>query len=72
MSLQKRLAQRRAEKLYKEGGWGPQLTFPAERADGKPLVFQFRVPDGVELIEVQRLAGAAVDPPALVQRAAAL
>jgi hypothetical protein len=69
-ALQRQLMKRRADRMYKEGGWGPQLSFPVERKQGKPLVFQIRIPDSVELIDVPRLAGAARGAPATVGRAA--
>jgi hypothetical protein len=69
MNLQTQLAKRRAEKLYREGGWGPQLTFPVKRAAGKPLVFQCRLPNGLALIEVQKLAAAARGAPTAVGKA---
>lgn len=40
---------RRANKMYEDGGWGPQLTFSAPRADADPLFVQLRVPKAVEL-----------------------
>jgi hypothetical protein len=45
------LAKRRANRLYKEGGWGRQLTFSARRGDGTQLYIQLRLPDPVDLTE---------------------
>jgi len=45
------LAKRRANRIYREGGWGPQLTHTVSRAGGKPLYVQLRVPDTMELVE---------------------
>jgi hypothetical protein len=59
------------EQVYRQHGWGPQLTFPVVRAgDRPPLVFQLRLPDGVRLIDVRKLAAAARGAPAIVGRAA--
>jgi hypothetical protein len=38
------LTKRRANKLYREGGWGAQLLFEARREDGTRLFVQFRLP----------------------------
>jgi hypothetical protein len=42
------LAKRRANKIYQDGGWGPQLLFEAHRADGTRLFIQLRLPKTVE------------------------
>jgi hypothetical protein len=45
------LAKRRANKIYRDGGWGPQLLFETRRADGTRLVVQLRLPKTVEFEE---------------------
>ncbi len=42
------ILKRRIKKIYDDGGWGPQLTFEARRADGTRLFIQFRLPKTVE------------------------
>jgi hypothetical protein len=71
MSLTTYVLKRRAERVYTDGGWGPQLSFTVPRATGKPLVFQMRIPDAMQLIDVARLAGAARGAPAAIGRATA-
>jgi hypothetical protein len=70
MSLTTYVLKRRAERAYNDGGWGPQLSFPVSRANGGRLVFQTRIPEAMELIDVPKLAGAARGAPAAVGRAA--
>jgi hypothetical protein len=60
------LARRRADRVYRKGGWGPQLTWPVPRADGAPLVFQMRLPAKVQLIDVDKLAESAEEAPEFV------
>ena len=55
---------RKAEKAYREGGWGPLLTFPVKRPGGEPLVFQMRLPVGHQLLDVPTMARSAVGAPA--------
>jgi hypothetical protein len=57
-------ARRKAEKAYRDGGWGPLLTFPVKRPGGEPLVFQMRLPVGHQLIDVPTMARSAVGAPA--------
>ncbi len=57
-------ARRKAEKAYREGGWGALLTFPVKRPEGKPLVFQMRLPVGHQLVDVPSMARSAVGAPA--------
>jgi hypothetical protein len=57
-------ARRKAEKAYREGGWGPLLTFPVKRREGKPLVFQMRLPVGHQLVDLPSMARSAVGAPA--------
>jgi hypothetical protein len=66
-------ARRKAEKTFREGGWGPLLTFPVPGSEGKPLVFQMRLPIDHELVDVPSLARATTGAPAvLADQAAAL
>jgi len=60
------LRRRRAERIYRDGGWGPLLTWPVARPEGTPLVFQLRLPTGVELIDMDTLAGSANGAPEFV------
>jgi hypothetical protein len=53
------------------GGWGAPLRFAVQRAGEAPLRFQFQLPDGVRLVDVRRLAGAARGAPSVVARSAA-
>jgi hypothetical protein len=50
-------------------GWGAPLRFAVERPGQPPLSFRFRLPEGVRLIDVRRLAAAA-GAPGTVARAA--
>jgi hypothetical protein len=70
MSFTAQDAQLTAEQLFRQGGWGPQLKFGVERAVGKPLVLQFRLPDGVALFDLQAMIRTARGAPASVGRAA--
>lgn len=54
------------KKVWEEHHWGNQLTFPARGVDDQKLVFQLRLPDGMELIDVVKLAQAARGAPAYV------
>ncbi len=54
----------RVEAVYQEHGWGPLLSWPVPRSQGKPLVFALRVPTGVELIDIETLVQAAGGAPA--------
>jgi len=63
------LQRRRAERIYRNGGWGPLLTWPVARADGAPLVFQMRLPTKVYLIDVAELADHAPGAPPFVGEA---
>jgi hypothetical protein len=65
------LRRRKAERIYRDGGWGPLLTWPIARPEGKPLVFQLRLPTGVELVDVQKLAHDAPGAPEFVSTGAA-
>lgn len=69
MSSSVQQAQRTAERLFRQGGWGPQLTFEVPRAAGAPLVLQFRLPVGLGLIDLRWLAASADGAPASVGRA---
>jgi hypothetical protein len=59
-------ARRKAEKTFREGGWGPLLTFPVQRPEGKPLVFQMRLPIDHQLVDVPSIARGAVGAPAVL------
>lgn len=50
---------RKADRAFREEGWGPLQTWPVPRAQGGPLVFQLRLPLNVELVDLAALAGAA-------------
>ena len=69
MSSSLKDAQRREEQLFRQGGWGPQLSFEVERTVGEPLVLQFRLPVGVALFDLQAVVGTAHGAPASVGRA---
>jgi hypothetical protein len=60
------LKRRRAEQMYRDGGWGPLRSWPVQRSGGEPLVFQVRLPVVLELIEVGRLARNAPGAPAVL------
>jgi hypothetical protein len=59
-------AREAAQEGYAEHHWGTHLTYPVTRREGKPLVFELRLPDGVELVDVVKLAQAAQGAPAFV------
>jgi hypothetical protein len=63
------LQRRRAERIYRNGGWGPLLTWPVARAEGTPLVFQMRLPTKVYLIDTAELADHAPGAPEFVGQA---
>jgi hypothetical protein len=60
------LKRRKAEQIYRDGGWGPLRSWPVPRSGGDPLVFQVRIPLALELIEVPQLARHAPAAPAVV------
>lgn len=64
------LARRRAERLYREGGWGPLLTWPVERPGRAALVFQLRLPVTNEFVDLETLAARSPGAPALVAQGA--
>ncbi len=67
------LGRRRAERIYREGGWGPLLSFPVVRPDASKLVFQVRMPLGIELVDLAQIAAEAPGaPPAVAQGTRAL
>ena len=47
--------------FLRKNGWGPPRRWPVPRADGlpEPLVFQIRLPDAIELVDVLSLASEA-------------
>jgi hypothetical protein len=62
------LARRRAEKMFRQGGWGPLLSFPVERDGLSPLVFQMRLPLTTQLVDLDRLVDEAPDAPELARQ----
>jgi hypothetical protein len=69
--LQRRLLRRKTDKIFADNGWGPQLSWPVPRAEGKPLVFQMRLPAGMQLIDVAELANGAQGAPGSLARTTA-
>ena len=65
------LRRRDTEHEFRKNGWGPPRSWPVPRADGAPLVFQIRLPDGIELVDVLSLAKRARGAPAVVAQGAA-
>jgi hypothetical protein len=59
-------ARNAAQGSYAGSGWGTHLSYSVTRREGKPLVFELRLPDGIELIDVVKLAAAAEGAPAFV------
>jgi hypothetical protein len=59
-------AREAAQEGYAEHHWGAHLSYPVGRREGKPLVFELRLPDGMELVDVVKLAQAARGAPAFV------
>lgn len=55
-----------AQEAYAEHHWGAHLSYPVTRREGKPLVFEMRLPDGVEMVDVVKLAESAQGAPAFV------
>jgi hypothetical protein len=47
---------RKAARIYRDGGWGPLLSWPVARPGGDPLVFQMRLPARIELVDLHALA----------------
>jgi hypothetical protein len=68
--LQSARHRRRAEKIYRDGGWGPELSWEVAREGEKPLIFQMRMPLEFELIDVGALAAQAQGAPELVAKGA--
>jgi hypothetical protein len=63
------LERRRAERIYRKGGWGPLLTWPVARAEDTPLVFQMRLPTKVYMLDIAELVDAAAGAPEFVDEA---
>lgn len=62
---------RYADRQYRKGGWAPAQTWPVPREGGEPLVFQMRLPLGLELIDIATLAANAPGAPDIVRQGAA-
>lgn len=67
----RQLVIRAKERELRKQGWGPLRTYPAARADGGPLVFQLRLPRGIELVDLGALVDSAPGAPELARRGAA-
>jgi hypothetical protein len=65
------LARRRAEKMFRQGGWGPLLSFPVQRGGLPPLVFQMRLPLTTQLIDLDRLEQEVTEARELVRQSQA-
>lgn len=50
------LLRRTGDEAHRDGGWGPPQAWPVPRFQGRPLVFQIRLPVAVELIDIHTLA----------------
>jgi hypothetical protein len=64
------LRRRRADRIYRDGGWGPRLTWPVPRADGPALVYQMRLPTTVQLVDIATLAARSPGAPEFVAQGA--
>lgn len=59
-------ARKAAQKSWEEHHWAAHYGFPVPRADGPPLVFEIRTPDGLEMVDAVALVQAARGAPAWV------
>ena len=55
-----------ADTSWAEHHWAAHYGFPVQRASGRPLVFEIRMPDGLEMVDAVALAQAARAAPAWV------
>jgi hypothetical protein len=53
-----------AQDAYAEHHWSAHYVFAVQRRHGKPLVFECRTPDGLEMVDAVALAQAARGAPA--------
>jgi hypothetical protein len=61
---------RKADRVFREGGWGPLQSWPVVREGKDPLVFQMRLPLTMELIDIGTLAANSPGAPESVQQGA--
>ncbi|MFZ1994714.1 MAG: hypothetical protein WAU75_11445 [Solirubrobacteraceae bacterium] len=61
---------RKADRIYQEGGWGPLRSWPVAREGKDPLVFQMRLPLTIELLDIGTLASHSPGAPESVEQGA--
>lgn len=61
---------RKADRVHKDGGWGPLQTWPVPREGKDPLVFQMRLPLTMELLDIGTLAANSPGAPESVEQGA--
>jgi hypothetical protein len=61
---------RKADRVHKEGGWGPLQSWPVPREGKDTLVFQMRLPLTMELVDISALAANSPGAPASVEQGA--
>lgn len=62
----RRKARDAADEVFEKGGWHAHYSFPVDRPNGQPLVFEIRTPDGLEMVDAVALVQAAQGAPAWV------
>jgi hypothetical protein len=62
----RRNAREAADEVFDTGGWHAHYSFPINRPEGEPLVFEIRTPDGIEMVDAVALAQSARGAPAWV------
>ena len=61
---------RKADRVYADGGWGPLQSWPVPREGRDPLVFQMRMPVTMELLDIGTLAANSPGAPPSVEQGA--
>jgi hypothetical protein len=59
-------ARKAADKVYSDAHWGTHYAFPVTWSGPKPLVFEIRAPDGLEMVDAVALAQNARGAPAWI------
>lgn len=71
--IEARFVRRATRREWKRQGWGVLCEWPVHRRQGKQLVFSVRVPDGMRIVDIEKLVELAEGAPAwLRERASAL
>lgn len=65
-SLQPGHSQEQVDAAYTTNGWGAKVEREVPRASGPPVLFRFRMPNDIRLVELGQLVAAARDAPAWI------